>query len=592
GLDVGRLQDIVATRVLPQCPRLTARPKHMPFAAGGGMCWVPDSDFAIERHVFLADCGGDGLQVYVSQLLDEKLPDDRPPWELRLLPACGSRKTEVVLVVRVHPALADGDALVRLLCHALADNATARPKQADDDGAAAVSVSWSSGIALSKVRRIQQVSRCSLNCVLLSAVGGAVRVLLQGCGVRQPPDLQVALPLSMHRSKGHDPAGQNGAPLPDHPPLLHLHHHHHLPSESSLYAYIDGLSNAVSANTNNNSHKVRDNNNPEGCAVSNKTAPVVVGLPVSVEGAVPRLWATRRCLQYLRSAADPEVVYLASLGGSWSGKLLAALTDKASLQFATLPGPASTVLVGGAVLKAVYPLQPAPGRLGIAVSVITYADQVFVTVASDAALGPAGSLLLQHFNVQIELLWRLLRNRRAPGETRPPLSLLRRADVQASPVGELASRLCYVQGELERLASEEAVDGHFDCGQEAARLSSLSSLKAEFTTLLHEVRKRQLQADEDGDVGVQARSSRRHRGRRMTSSPEQEYDAIAEAYYPAELKNCAKFSLLEESPTAEAASVASEQRRPSCLKKTTRRDTPPSDQSSPSLSTSVLHQLR
>lgn len=97
-------------------------------------------------------------------------------------------------------------------------------------------------------------------------------------------------------------------------------------------------------------------------------------------------------------------------------------------------------------------------------------------------------------------------------------------------------------------------------------------------------------------MGAPVRSSRRHarhavqHSRRMTSSPEQEYDAIAEAYYPVELKNRTKFSLLEDSPTAEV--VVNENRRPSCLKKTPRRDTPPSDQSSPSLSTSVLHQLR
>lgn len=112
----------------------------------------------------------------------------------------------------------------------------------------------------------------------------------------------------MHRSKGRDPPPQNGVGLHDahHHHLHHKHHHHHLPPEGSLYAYIDNLSNTVSTNTNNNNSKVRDNNNPEGCRschVSNKTAPVVVGLPVSVEGAVPRLWATRRCLQYLRSAA-------------------------------------------------------------------------------------------------------------------------------------------------------------------------------------------------------------------------------------------------------------------------------------------------
>lgn len=79
-------------------------------------------------------------------------------------------------------------------------------------------------------------------------------------------------------------------------------------------------------------------------------------------------------------------------------------------------------------------------------------------------------------------------------------------------------------------------------------------------------------------------------------SPEQEYEAIVDAYYPQEFKNRAKFSLLEESPPAEGPAgepaCPQEARRPSCLKKVLRKDTPPSDQSSPSLSTSVLHQLR
>lgn len=68
-------------------------------------------------------------QVYVSQLLDEGLPDDRPPWEMRLLASCGARRSEVAIVLRVHHAMADGDALVRVLCSALADHPTARPKQ-------------------------------------------------------------------------------------------------------------------------------------------------------------------------------------------------------------------------------------------------------------------------------------------------------------------------------------------------------------------------------------------------------------------------------------------------------------------------------
>lgn len=52
-------------------------------------------------------------------------------------------------------------------------------------------VSWSAAITLAKVTRVKQVTRSSINCVLLSALAGALRVLLQSCGVRQPPDLRV-----------------------------------------------------------------------------------------------------------------------------------------------------------------------------------------------------------------------------------------------------------------------------------------------------------------------------------------------------------------------------------------------------------------
>jgi hypothetical protein len=67
-------------------------------------------------------------------------------------------------------------------------------------------------------------------------------------------------------------------------------------------------------------------------------APVVVGLPVGVEGAVPRLWAMRRNLDSLRTSADPVVVYvataalMASVPGRMARKVLSSLTGKATLQ--------------------------------------------------------------------------------------------------------------------------------------------------------------------------------------------------------------------------------------------------------------------
>lgn len=54
------------------------------------------------------------------------------------------------------------------------------------------SVAWSAAIALHKVARIKHVTRSTVNEVLLAALAGAVRSLLQNCGVRHPPDLKVS----------------------------------------------------------------------------------------------------------------------------------------------------------------------------------------------------------------------------------------------------------------------------------------------------------------------------------------------------------------------------------------------------------------
>lgn len=57
--------------------------------------------------------------------------------------------------------------------------------------------------------------------------------------------------------------------------------------------------------------------------------------------------------------------------------------------------------MGGCALKSVYALLPAQSHLNVAVSVFTYGDQLFVTVATDHTLGPAGNILLHHLQAQV-----------------------------------------------------------------------------------------------------------------------------------------------------------------------------------------------
>ncbi|KAG8324651.1 hypothetical protein J6590_087369 [Homalodisca vitripennis] len=120
-VELPTLQQLLLSRVLPAYPRLTHRLHKLPLTAGAGHCWLPDPHFDIDKHVFHGPCLPTDLQLqtYVSELLSEGLLTDKPPWELQVLHAAGRQGTTTIL--RVHQSVADGPALVTMLCRCLAD---------------------------------------------------------------------------------------------------------------------------------------------------------------------------------------------------------------------------------------------------------------------------------------------------------------------------------------------------------------------------------------------------------------------------------------------------------------------------------------
>lgn len=74
---------------------------------------------------------------------------------------------------------------------------------------------------------------------------------------------------------------------------------------------------------------------------------------------------------------------------------------QASLQFSSVVGPAAAVHVGGCPVKSVYSLLPPQSGLSVAVSVIIYADQMFIAVATDSSLEPAGNMIISHLQAQV-----------------------------------------------------------------------------------------------------------------------------------------------------------------------------------------------
>lgn len=203
--------------------------KVLPLTAG--YCWMNDDKFDIDNHVYTAPTTAQtrqGLETYLGALVNQKLHLDRPPWEVQVL-VNYSESEDTVLIVRTHHCLSDAISLIKILKRSLSDVHSSSNLKPRFGGTAyplnvfrAVIVgpmsllswlccftkdcnffnhsqtlsgikllAWSDDISLSKVVRIKQVSRSTLNDVVLAALSGSLRSCFQKNGVTRPYDMKV-----------------------------------------------------------------------------------------------------------------------------------------------------------------------------------------------------------------------------------------------------------------------------------------------------------------------------------------------------------------------------------------------------------------
>jgi hypothetical protein len=127
-MDLPSLRHLVQTRVLHAetndgelaYPRLLQKILSLP----AGFQWQLDVTFDIQNHIFLGPSHirtEAQLQEYLSLLVTESLPMEKPLWEIRVLSNYGAQR-DTIAILRVHQCLADGMSLVRILSHSLADH--------------------------------------------------------------------------------------------------------------------------------------------------------------------------------------------------------------------------------------------------------------------------------------------------------------------------------------------------------------------------------------------------------------------------------------------------------------------------------------
>lgn len=389
----------------------------------GPAYWDDAPGFDLADHVVRAElpagAGREALEALVSGLMSEPLARDRPHWQFHLVERFGAGSA---LVARVHHCIGDGISLVQLLL-TMAEPAgpaaasgsvgatterhverrrTPRPPAPHYEpevappalparptrtlvsrgrllaaarlggGFAGVlgrlldlradpatvlqgrlgrvkRAAWSEPIPLDRVRQAGRATGGTINDVLLSAVAGALGRYLESRGDHvRGLSLRAVVPVNLRR-----------------PDDLH--------------------------------------------SLGNKFGLVFLSLPVGEADPVARVAATKASMDRIKQSPEAVVVFglLRAFGKTTAGTLVAAvklLARRASAVMTNVPGPRAPLRFAGATIDGVMFWVPQSGRLGLGVSVLSYAGQVRVGVAADERLVPDPSAVVAEFHAALDAL--------------------------------------------------------------------------------------------------------------------------------------------------------------------------------------------
>jgi WS/DGAT/MGAT family acyltransferase len=349
--------------------------------------WEPDPHFTLDRHlhhIALPAPGDDAtLRALVSDRMSTPLDPSQALWQMELV---DNYNGGAALMMRFHHSMGDGYAMMRvLLSLATGDDDEPHPqhthprrraflgetvrKGVEGVGTAVRLVTlppdpssplkgplgiekhaaWISGMQVDQVKAVGRRHGATVNDVLLSVVAGALGSYLRGrdCDVEQ---IRAMVPINVR-------------PLDEPVP--------------------EDLGNAFSI--------------------------VLLPLPVGVRDPVERLRKTKAEMDALKAGQDAAVgfVILQAMGAIprvAEDQAVALFAAKTSLVATNVPGPRKPVRFAGHPVSGLMFWVPQAGKLGVGVSIISYAGEIIVGVAADRALVPELEPFLDAFRSELAAL--------------------------------------------------------------------------------------------------------------------------------------------------------------------------------------------
>jgi len=356
--------------------------------------WELDTAFHIGNHFDVEHSdetlNQEDLLERVGQLMSTPLPREHPLWDMLLL--TNVEGGEAALLVRLHHAIADGIALIRVLLQ-MVDVPPATPQIAPaarraSAGGFGSSLPGEARVPLNPGRILDLAAQAAGALTkLVSKRADPASPLKGNLGERKRAALTRPLPLDGIKTTGK----ALGATVND--------------------VLITALSTAVARYLRARGRDLKrlravvpvDLRDPRAkFELGNKFGLVFLSLPLGDMSVPDRLAVVKRRMDRIKKSPEAVVVFgiLNSVGGlpaEFEKRLVELFGSKATAVVTNVPGPGEKLALAGCTVDSLMFWVPQSGRLGLGVSILSYGGSVRVGVAADAGLMPRPEELAEYF---------------------------------------------------------------------------------------------------------------------------------------------------------------------------------------------------
>jgi WS/DGAT/MGAT family acyltransferase len=375
-----------------------------------------DLDYHVRRMALPPPGDEAALQALVSQMISTPLDPDRPLWQFHLVEPYGQG---CALICRVHHSLADGMALVHVLLSITESAPDAPPPHVPAAGRSGGEARPRSRAGIGRVRRAgSKLVRGSLQLMIhpsrvaglaersvqaARAVGGLMLAGIESetvsCGKLGVPK-RVAWSAPIPLDQVNVVRRQLGGTVND--VLLAA-------VSGALRRYL--LARGEEVDGVEIHAAVPVSMRPPGgpATLENKVGAILLALPLWPADPSERLRVIRNRMEKHKNSLEAPLVYAglrvsAALPAVAVSPLLDYFSSGLTAVMTNVPGPRDRLYLAGSPVDAFMFWAPKVGRIGLGVSILTYAGEARLGVISDAELQPDPETMIAGFEAEFELL--------------------------------------------------------------------------------------------------------------------------------------------------------------------------------------------